>query len=423
VQKNASILVGLLWCLALLSIAVLGVLHTASMDLKVGKNYGDRIQAHYLALAGVERAKALLFKDLITRRETGKNHTGALYDDDANFRDVQLGRGRLRVFHGTPATYGISDEESRFNVNTTPQEILSKINGMSAEIVSAIVDWRSANAPVSAGGAGADYYASLLPPYLPRNGPLQTVGELLMVKGVTPQLLFGEAAGRRESDDLPEEAPTDEGWAPILTVDSQDDNVNATGKARVDVQNADEAALRSIQGITPNIARAIVRSRGQKQFQSIGDLLDVTDQSANQGGLASAGAANGSSLIDDNLLEQIGDDVTVGTATSSAGLININTASADVLKCLPGFDLTLAQAVISYRDANGFFPNVAWLLKVGGVTHDIFKQVAQILTTRSETFRIVSEGRITSTGTAQRIQAIVHVGPQEVQTLSYEENL
>ena len=36
-----------------------------------------------------------------------------------------------------------------------------------------------------------EYYSSLNPPYVPRNGPLQTVEELLLVRGVTPQLLFG----------------------------------------------------------------------------------------------------------------------------------------------------------------------------------------------------------------------------------------
>ncbi len=200
-RERASILVGLLWCLALLSIAVLGVLHTARMDLLVVKHYGDRIQAHYLALAGVERAKALLFRDSVSRRQTGKNHTGALYDDYSVFRDIPLGRGKIRIFHGSPATYGVSDEESRFNVNTTPPEVLSKINGMSAEIVAAIVDWRSASNPVSAGGAGADFYSSLEPPYLPRNGPLQTVRELLMVRGVTPQLLLGDSSAQRETDD------------------------------------------------------------------------------------------------------------------------------------------------------------------------------------------------------------------------------
>ena len=62
-RRNGSILVGLLWCLALLSVVVIGVLHTARLDLLVVKNYGDRVQAHYLALAGIEKAKALLYQD------------------------------------------------------------------------------------------------------------------------------------------------------------------------------------------------------------------------------------------------------------------------------------------------------------------------------------------------------------------------
>lgn len=423
-RAKASVLVGLLWCLALLSIAVLGVLHTARMDLLVVKHYGDRIQAHYLALAGVERAKALLFRDSVRRRETAKNHTGALYDDDADFRDIPLGRGRFRVIHGSPAIYGINDEESRLNVNTTPPEILSKIPGMSAAIVAAIVDWRAANNPVSAGGVGADYYASLRPPYLPRNGPLQTVRELLMVRGVTPELLLGDDAAQRQPDDSGDEPPVEDGWSPLLTVDSKDDNVDAAGKTRIDIQSADEGALGAVQGITPSIARAIVSSRGQRQFQSIADLLDVTDQAGGQGNRRPPGSgANGPALIDDELLTQIADSLTVGGDTAAAGLININTAPPEVLVCLPGFDPALAHAVLSYRQSNGFFPNVAWLLKVQGMTHDIFKQIAPLLTARSETFRVISEGRIASTGARQRIQAILHVGAREIQTLSYREDL
>ena len=66
-RAKASILVALLWCLALLSLAVIGVLHTARLDLLVVKNYGDSIQAHYLALAGVEKAKALLYQEAKSR--------------------------------------------------------------------------------------------------------------------------------------------------------------------------------------------------------------------------------------------------------------------------------------------------------------------------------------------------------------------
>src|SRR5580658_3002222 len=52
---RASVLVALLWVVALLSVVVISVLHSTWMDLIMVKSYGDRIQAHYLALAGIER--------------------------------------------------------------------------------------------------------------------------------------------------------------------------------------------------------------------------------------------------------------------------------------------------------------------------------------------------------------------------------
>jgi competence ComEA-like helix-hairpin-helix protein len=420
-REKASILVGLLWCLALLSIAVLGILHTARMDLLVVKHYGDRIQAHYLALAGVERAKALLYRDSVSRRKSGKNHTGALYEDDADFHDVTLGRGKIRVGHGSPAIYGISDEESRINVNTASAQVLTKIEGMTPDIVAAISDWRGASNQLSAGGAGIDYYSSLIPPYLPRNGPVQTLRELLMVRGVTPELLLGEGDPHSIVDDSEDQLPMENGWAPLLTVDSKDDNVNASGKARVDIKSADQNALAEVEGITPAIARAIVNWQGRGNFQSIADLLNVTSQGGGQRNLG--GGGNGSQIIDHDLLMRIADSLTVGDDSSSSGLININTASVDVLKCLPGLDEARAHAIISHRQSNGFFANIAELLKVDGMTDDVLKQIAPLLTARSETFRIISEGRIASTGTRQRIQIILHVGPKEIQTLSYREDL
>lgn len=92
-RRAGSILVGVLWCMVLLSVLVIGVLHTARMDLLVVKNYGNRVQAHYLALAGVERAKALLFHDVVTRQQTAKNHTGSLYNDPKDFQE-RLARPR-----------------------------------------------------------------------------------------------------------------------------------------------------------------------------------------------------------------------------------------------------------------------------------------------------------------------------------------
>ena len=86
-QSKGSVLVALLWCLALLSVVVIGLLHTARLDLMVQKNYGDRIQAHYLAVAGIEKAKALLYADARERSRTSRHHNGALYDDAGQFRE------------------------------------------------------------------------------------------------------------------------------------------------------------------------------------------------------------------------------------------------------------------------------------------------------------------------------------------------
>ncbi|MGA2854786.1 MAG: helix-hairpin-helix domain-containing protein, partial [Verrucomicrobiota bacterium] len=102
--------------------------------------------------------------------------------------------------------------------------------------------------------------------------------------------------------------------------------------------------------------------------------------------------------------------------------ININTASLDVLACLPGMTRELAQAIISQRQSGGFFAGTGELLKVPGLTRDIFKQIAPLVTARSETFRILSEGKIASTGARQRIQAIVHVGLDGRKILSWRED-
>ncbi|MGH7971673.1 MAG: ComEA family DNA-binding protein, partial [Limisphaerales bacterium] len=230
------------------------------------------------------------------------------------------------------------------------------------------------------------------------------------------------------------------GWAGMFTVDSIVNNVSASGQTRVNIQTADESTLKGVPGISEDIARAIVAYRGQHQYQSIADLLDVT--AAGQGRPDDLNAANsargrqgsraqrqgqpgqpsGPRVISPELLMDIADDVTTVSGQQVGGAINLNTASLDVLACLPGVDRQLAQAIISYRQSSGFFPNIAWLLKVPGLTQDTFKQVALLVSARSETYRILSEGRVNSTGVRQRVQAIVHVGLNEVTTLSYRED-
>ena len=491
--QRGSVLVALLWCLALLSVLVIGLLHVARLDLLVVKNHGDLIQAHYLALAGIEKAKALLYEDAKGRRRSGVNHTGALYDSPESFRDIPFGRGQFRVMRQRPGEperlmYGVNDEESRLNFNTASAEELGRLEGIRPEIAAAILDWRDPDRTPLPGGAETEYYSSLRPPYQPRNGPFQTTRELLMVAGVTRELLLGEDVNQNglldpAEDDGAESYPPDNrdgvldaGWSGVLTLDSGVANTSATGRDRVDLQSADEATLTGVQGITPELARAIIAYRGQNRFESLADLLEVTAVNpANQPGPNPPGAPPGGSpgprpagppggpgpsnpartapssgrsgsspaptsppagapgrggsqpggpkLIDERLLMEIADEVTTLSNDSIPGAININTAGPSVLVSLPGVTRELAQAIISYRKSTGFFPNIAWLLKVDGMTREIFKQIAPKITTRSETFRILSEGQVKSSGARKRIEVIVRVGSRDVETLAYRENL
>jgi len=455
-RTRASILVGLLWCVALLSLVVVSLLHIARMDLMITKNHGDKIQAHYLALAGIEKAKALLYRDARERSRSARNHSGELFGLPEQFRDVAFGRGHFRVFRrgrpdeGGGVKYGVADEESRLNINTATPAEFTKLEGFTPDLAAAVVAWRGGGdggGAISA-AANSDYYASLQPPYQPRNGPFQTVRELLMVRGVPPNLLLGNDASQNgvlddtdDGDQSPfgadrQTGPVNSGWAGLMTVDSAVENVSAAGQKRVDIQTADEASLTGVRGITPPIAKAIVQHRAQNRFQSIADLLDVTPpQNQPQPGSPGSPRSNpsgqpgpmpgnpsGPKVIDENLLLDIADDLTTDSNSDQPGLVNINTAGREVLVCLPGVDRELAQAIISYRQSAGFFPSIAWLLKVPGMNPQTFKQLAPKVTARSETFRILSEGRIKSTGARQRIQVIVHIGLNAIKTLSYREN-
>jgi general secretion pathway protein K len=432
-RKEASVLVGLLWCMALLSVVVISVLHTARLDLTVQKNYGDQIQARYLALAGIEKAKALLYHDATERRTARKNHTGKLFDEPDEFRQMDLGPGQFSVLRrgndaeGGGIIYGVADEESRLNVNYAQAEEIAKIDGMSPDIVAAILDWRDEDKNVSPGGAEDEYYMGLQPPRLPRNGLFQSTRELLMVRGITTANLLGEKGQGDELPDSDTEANAndslDGGWAALLSVDGWMQNLNAAGEKRIPVQTATEKDLTGITGITPEIAKAIVTRRQSNKFESLADLLEVPLTTANPRTGAATPNNNGPKAITDDLLSQIADDVAIDSTSEIPGLININTAPSEVLRCLGGVTPELAQAIVTHRRSNGFFDNIAGVLKVPGMTREIFKQMAGRITARSETFRIVSEGVVTSTGARHRIQAVVHVGSQTVETLSYREDL
>ena len=61
--------------------------------------------------------------------------------------------------------------------------------GLDPGLADAIADWTDPDRMPRPGGAERDYYLGLRAPYLPADGPLGSVGELTLVRGVERAML------------------------------------------------------------------------------------------------------------------------------------------------------------------------------------------------------------------------------------------
>lgn len=68
-----------------------------------------------------------------------------------------------------------------------------------------------------------------------------------------------------------------------------------------------------------------------------------------------------------------------GTDTASDGLININTATAEELTALPGIGDVKAEAIVSYREANGSFTSIEDIMNVDGIKEGSFSKIRDLI--------------------------------------------
>ncbi|RMF42703.1 MAG: general secretion pathway protein GspK [Planctomycetota bacterium] len=144
--------------------------------------------------------------------------------------------------------------------------LLMTLPGMTEDVADAILDFIDEDdEPRPLGAEFPDYYSQLQPPYKPANGPLQSIEQLLLVRGVTPAKLFGYDENRNGYLDqaeltkmnagiqpgmmpgsVPEaaldpdaEPPPPLGWAAYLTLHSQEKNIATDGSERVNINGED----------------------------------------------------------------------------------------------------------------------------------------------------------------------------------------
>ncbi|WP_428304738.1 hypothetical protein [Lacipirellula sp.] len=207
-QSRGSVLLLVLIVVAMLTLGTATYLELMQNERMAVRHHGRGVQAERLAESGVEYARTLVGMtpaELLQSGGLANNPTATqaiIVDDEGDDFD----RGRFSLI--SPAQvdgyysgykFGLEDESAKLNVNALlapgaedeAANRLLALPGMTAEIADAILDWLDADETPRTNGAEADVYAQLTPSYVPRNGPIGDLDELLQVRGVTPELLYG----------------------------------------------------------------------------------------------------------------------------------------------------------------------------------------------------------------------------------------
>jgi DNA uptake protein ComE-like DNA-binding protein len=281
--RRGSVLLLVLWMLILLG--VVGLSYTSSVRTQVHAMRSTRghVEALWAARAGIERARVeLSLADLGDLR-----YDDPLFDDAEAFAGRPVGPALYSLIvprfdpDETPV-FGLVDECSRINLNTADEDFLHGLPAISDEMADCLLDWRDGDGDVRPAGAENDYYADLEAPYLPRNGALISLRELLRVRGWEPVWRqvwpdpydrFRGTQGRERSPLDPEDARL---LMRLLTIWSTDDNIAPDGEARMDLAGVTAEQMRGrISDLTEEEAGAIVKWRDDNQYEKTTDLFEV----------------------------------------------------------------------------------------------------------------------------------------------------
>lgn len=433
-RRRGMILVLVLVVIALLALAAGTFSYLMVAERKAADLSGRQSQARASADSGVEMAR--LF---IVQERDLQDRLGGWYDNELQFRgravagDQQAqdaGRFSIvapRLDYGVVEgiRYGLEDESTRLNlialmaiekkVPGTGRQILMGLPGMTEEIADSILDWMDEDDEAREFGAEAEYYSAFQPPCTPKNGPLESIEELLLVRGIRdyPRLLLGCDDDHNALIDPGEpdtqsilgvdnsDGSMNRGWAAYLTLYSYELNLNPDGEKKIDLNQDDMQELYDEleEALGSEWATFIVAYRlgedadedepatsadssvdldlSQQPQRTISTLLDLIGKNVRlpsenegdaaggaggQGGPAPQAGANRQTVLEtpfpntlgmiDSYLPDLMDQVAVATASPLAGRININQAPRVLLEGIPGITPEIVEKIIGEREPN-----------------------------------------------------------------------
>jgi type II secretory pathway component PulK len=318
--------------------------------------------------------------------------------------------------------YGLSDEAAKLNVNLATATNLMKLPRMTRSIAEAVLDYIDADDTPHPDGAEQEYYDALPNPFKIRNGPLMTLDELRLVRGVTAERFYGEDANMNfmldpNENDSDQSFPPDDGDGKLdlglrqyLTVSSYDPDEDDDGVPRTNLTDPDDPLPSvSLPAALTNYLAAVRTNKIAIAHPA--DLLEaktkVKDPSGREVEIESGvGKAE---------LPLVLDLFTTTVENRLPGLINVNTASATVLAALPDIEEPLAESIVSGRRGLSAEKRktTAWLFTEGLVPAEVFKKLAPHLTARSRQFGFHVVGYGVPSGRYRVLEVIIDCAPQQ----------
>jgi len=229
-------LVSVLWGLGLLAAISLSLLWSGNMSYSLARNGLEMASVNATVEAGVSRAVAGLLEPRSERR----------WRTDGGTQNFE--------FSGTSIRISIQDELGKIDLNQAEVSMLTGLlrsagldSGSASALADKIVDWRTATPLKHLNGAREQDYRALGSGYRPRNGPFQSVDELLLVMDMTPALF--------------------QRIEPALTVYS--------GRQFLDPQVAPREVLRALPNMTPDAVESALAARVSQRLmeRSASDVM------------------------------------------------------------------------------------------------------------------------------------------------------
>jgi len=194
-ERGVALLLALL-VLALLVALILEFDAEARREYRDAAAFRDNFKATMLTRAAVQAARAVLQQDFLRDKQTGEKFDAPTDLWALPIKNYAIGDGLL--------TAQISDERGKLNLNdlraaandqikfgTTTERFrrLFELLQLNPDLVDALIDWTDQDDNPRPAGAESAYYQSLKPAYRAANEQLQSLADLRLIKGFTPDIV------------------------------------------------------------------------------------------------------------------------------------------------------------------------------------------------------------------------------------------